>query len=90
MLPAPSFNPNFANLAALHGIRGIPHPVGPTPMPNPVAPGRFALPPGGGFSNGGPMPFQPIPQMPVQGAMPMQPQGNIGNLQVLMRMFGQR
>ncbi len=79
MIPNVNFNPSFANLAALRGIGGLPHPFrpGPFPMPNPIDPGRFTMPQapeqfappaGTGFPGPSPMPGTMPGSMP--GAMP--------------------
>lgn len=104
MLPSLNFNPSFANLAALHGMGGMPHPImpgappmqGPTP-PMPVAPMPGQMPMGAA-PTGVPMPVQPHmggyggygmpPGMPQN---PMQGQmGGLDNMQALMQLLRQR
>lgn len=91
MLPGLNFNPNFANLAALHGLTGgMPHPIG---MPVGARPITY----GGQPPMPGPMPV--YSGLPGQRTAPMQapaqnfggmPQGNLGNLDALMQLFGRR
>ena len=87
MLPNLNFNPSLANLTALHGLSGMPHPLQPT------APFRTATP----FQ--GPMiPMQqPIYGQPVMGgtyqlpqANPMLPYSGLNNLEALRQLLGRR
>jgi hypothetical protein len=96
MIPNVNFNPSFANLAALHGLGGgMPHPIrvgapiqsGIPPAIPPSSPTMWGgQPPTGGLMTGA------TPGMP--GQMPGMPgpaqQGNLGNLQALMQLLGQR
>jgi len=98
MLPNFNFNPNFANLAALHGLTGgMPHPIG---LPVGVAPHTYGGPmpgPAQGWGGRPPMADGGAPiysGLPGQTTVPMQspgmPQGNFGNLRALMMLLGQQ
>lgn len=82
MIPSLNFNPSFANLAALHGLGGgMPHPIRPVAaMPWPMQGATAGLPMQAGSATA----TAPMP------GMPMQPQGNLANLNALMQLFGRQ
>jgi hypothetical protein len=94
MIPNVNFNPSFANLTALRGL-GMPHPAGPIGAPPQVPMPTSALP----QTSFGVPPQAPMQQAPIYPGMPAQPggvmpgpmpQGNLGNLQALIQLLGQR
>lgn len=89
MLPALNFNPSFANLAALHGLGGMPHPIRPVaPIsfgPQMEVPSQMAAP-------GYPAMAAQQPQMPMQSPYgpPAGQAGNLNNLRAILQLLGQR
>lgn len=89
MLPGLNFNPSFANLAALHGLGGMPHPIRPVaPIsfgPQIEAPSQMGAP-------GCPAMAPQQPQMPMQSpyGVPAVQAGHLNNLRAILQLLGQR
>lgn len=80
MIPALNFNPSFANLTALYGLGGMPHPI--RPIGAPVYPHYSGLPAQAAMPNA----VNPMGRMqgvPTQGS-------GLFNLQALMQLLGQQ